>query len=43
MAKLEPAQYGCNPQDANEVAAVGAGICAGFDNTAELRPMKYDR
>jgi hypothetical protein len=41
MAILESEQYGCNLQDANEVAAVGAGIGGGFENTAELRPMKY--
>jgi hypothetical protein len=43
MAELEPEQYGCNPQDANEVAAVGAGIGGGFENTAELKPMKYNK
>jgi hypothetical protein len=42
MAILEPEQYGCNPQDTLEVAAAGAGIRGGFENTAELRPMKYD-
>jgi hypothetical protein len=42
MSILEPEHYGCNPQDANEVAALGAGIGGGFKNTAELRPMKYN-
>jgi hypothetical protein len=42
MAELEPEHYGCNPQDAAEVAAVGAGIGGGFENTAELKPMKYN-
>jgi hypothetical protein len=42
MAELEPEHYGCNPQDATEVAAVGAGIGGGFENTAELQPMKFN-
>jgi hypothetical protein len=29
-------------EDANEYAAVGAGLGGGFMNTAELRPMKYN-
>jgi hypothetical protein len=42
MAELKPNQYGCNPQNVVEVAAVGAGIGGGFENTAGLKPMKYN-
>jgi hypothetical protein len=40
MEDLDKASFG--DDDADEYAAVGAGLGGGFENTAELRPMKYN-
>jgi hypothetical protein len=42
MEEIDGTDFGISNEDANEYAAVGAGLGGGFTNTAELRPMKYN-
>jgi hypothetical protein len=39
MEEIDGTDFGISDEDANEYAAVGAGLGGGFTNTAELRPI----
>jgi hypothetical protein len=43
MEEIDGTVFGISNEDAYEYAAVGAGLGGEFTNTAELRPMKYNK